>query len=74
MAFITSSCSVDGGSDKISVDVDKYRSLSDTAVLQQVNTEKKTTTTKLEFTVYPEIGKGSTNGYCLPGRISINEQ
>lgn len=30
-AFITSSCSVDGGSDRMSVDVDKWRSLSDTA-------------------------------------------
>lgn len=34
MAFITSSCNVDGGSDRISVDVDKWRSLSETAALE----------------------------------------
>lgn len=32
MAFSTSSCSVDGGSESISVVVDRYRNLSETAV------------------------------------------
>lgn len=41
MAFNTSSCKVDGGSDRISVVVDKYRNLSDTAANEKYQLEPK---------------------------------
>lgn len=61
IAFRTSSCNVDGGSDRISVVVDKYRSLSETAV----RGEKIKLKTNLK----------AASGNCdIPGRISIKEQ
>lgn len=69
MAFITSSCNVDGGSERISVVVDKYLSLSDTAVGESRRTKKNMTNECCFVRNVIEIML-----IYLPGRISTREQ